>query len=272
MFETAPLLRPLHNQLISLLEGLSREQWLRPTLAKQWRVRDIVAHLIDTDLRRISAQRDGYHGPPPSEPIDSYGNLVAFLNELNRVWVRAYERLSTQVLLDLVRQSGSECAQVLEAVDPLSRAMYPVAWANEQESLAWMDVGRVFTEKWHHQQQIRDAVGAPLLLEERWTRPLFELSVRALPRAYADMSAPDGTVVGLIIEGEGGGNWLLSSTGTRWELSAGVGAPDTTVRMTTDQAWRLLYNALSPDQVAHIQVEGDKRWVKPLLGARSVMV
>lgn len=273
MVETASLLRPLHSELISLLEGLRSEQWVRPTVAKEWRVRDVVAHLIDTDLRRISAQRDGHYGPPPSQPIGSYPDLVAFLNELNRVWVNACERLSAQVLLDLIRQSGSECARVLEDVDPFSRATFPVAWAGEQESPAWMDVGREFTEKWHHQQQIRDAVGAPLLLEEKWIRPLLELSVRALPRAFTDVSAPDGTLVGLVIEGDGGGSWSILSTGTGWELIEGVEDPaDSTVRLSTDEAWRLLYNALSPEQVARIRVEGDEQWIKPLLGARSVMV
>lgn len=273
MVETASLLRPLHSELIVLLEGLTPEQWVRHTLAKQWRVRDIVAHLIDTDLRRISAQRDGHYGPSPSQPIDSYPDLVAFLNELNRVWVTACERLSAQLLLDLIRQSGSECAQVLEEVDPFSRAIFPVAWAGEHESQAWMDVGREFTEKWHHQQQIRDAVGAPLLLEKKWIRPLLKLSVRAVPPAFADVSAPEGTLVRLVVEGDGGGTWSILSTGTGWELGGNVGGPpDSTVRVSTDEAWRLLYNALSPAQVAQIRVEGDERWVKPLLGARSVMV
>jgi uncharacterized protein (TIGR03083 family) len=259
--------------LVRFLEKLPAQDWLRPTVAGNWRVRDVIAHLIDVDLRRISAQRDGHHGPPPAEPIESYEGLVAFLNELNREWIRAAERLSSRVLLALVKDTGRMCAEVLEAVDPLSRAVYPVAWAGEIESLGWMDVGREFTEKWHHQQQIRDAVGAPLLLEETWTKPLFELSVRALPRAYAGVPGAVGTSVQVVIEGAGGGSWSVTCDGTSWSLHEGLrDRADATIHLSTDEAWRLFYNALTPDQQAAIRVQGEERWARPLLAARSVMV
>jgi uncharacterized protein (TIGR03083 family) len=273
MVDTAGLFRPLHNELIRLLESLSPRDWVCPTVAGPWRVRDIVAHLIDTDLRRISAQRDGYFGPQPDSPIESYAQLVTFLNELNREWIQAAERLSTQVLLESVRESGRTCAKVLESVDPASPAVYPVAWAGEAESLGWMDVGRDYTEKWHHQQQIRDAVGAPLLLEEKWTGPLFKLSIKALPRAYSDVSAAPGTSVQFVIDGAGGGSWRLTYDGSKWELSEGRSdVAATVVRLSADQTWRLFYNALSADQQSDIEVAGDVRWAKPLLTARSVMV
>ena len=273
MIDTAALFRPLHDELVRLLEGLSPEDWLRPTVAGQWRVRDIVAHLIDTDIRRVSAQRDGHQGPPPANPIESFAQLVTYLNELNREWIRASERLSARVLLELVMQSGRMCAEVLESVDPMSRAIFPVAWAGEAESLGWMDVGRDYTEKWHHQQQIRDAIGAPLLLEERWTRPLFELSVKALPRAYTSVSAAVGTSVQLVIDGPGGGSWLLTRSRSRWELRDGTAeGADTVVHLSADHAWRLFYNALSAEQRSQIRVVGDVRWAEPLLRARSVMV
>jgi hypothetical protein len=33
-----------------------------------------------------------------------------------------------------------------------------VAWAGEAESKNWFHVARDYSEKWHHQQQIREAV------------------------------------------------------------------------------------------------------------------
>lgn len=273
MIDTAPLFRPLLRELVGLLEDLEPADWLRPTVAGDWRVRDVVSHLIDGDLRRISAQRDDHRPPPPAQPIDSHRQLVAFLNELNRDWIRAFDRLSPRVLLELVRTTGAACAEVLERVDPVSRALYPVAWAGESESLAWMDVGREFTEKWHHQQQIRDAVGAPLLLDERWTDPLFRLSILALPRAYSEVAAAEGTCVEVGIEGPGGGTWSLVAVGHGWELREGTHDPaHARVRLSPDEAWRLFYNALTPEQQARIQVDGDDDLAKPLLAARSVMV
>ena len=55
---TAPLFAPLHAELLSLLRALTPEDWERPTLARAWRVKDVAAHLLDTQLRKLSAQRD----------------------------------------------------------------------------------------------------------------------------------------------------------------------------------------------------------------------
>ena len=51
---TTHLLAPIHAELVGLLRSLSPSQWLQPTGAGQWRVRDVVAHLLDGDLRRLS--------------------------------------------------------------------------------------------------------------------------------------------------------------------------------------------------------------------------
>jgi len=36
-----------------------------------------------------------------------------------------------------------------------------VDWAEEMESKNWMAIAREYTEKWLHQQQIRDAIQQP---------------------------------------------------------------------------------------------------------------
>lgn len=81
--QTAHLFLPLHQELLGLLRSLSHEDWERPTAAAGWSVRDMVAHLLDTDLRRLSFQRDGLAPLAPSAPIVTDRDLVAFLDELN---------------------------------------------------------------------------------------------------------------------------------------------------------------------------------------------
>src|SRR5213082_3892646 len=54
VIDTRHLFAPLHAELMSLLRGLSAEDWEKPTVAKAWRVRDVAAHLLDTQLRRLS--------------------------------------------------------------------------------------------------------------------------------------------------------------------------------------------------------------------------
>ena len=91
----------LHVELIALLKRLAPDDWYKPTTAGAWKVRDIVAHLLDSDLRRLSFQRDNAPMVPPNAPIESYRDLVDFLNDLNAVWVKAAQRISPQLLIQL---------------------------------------------------------------------------------------------------------------------------------------------------------------------------
>jgi hypothetical protein len=89
--DVVPLFRPLHEELVGLLKGLSAADWERPTVAGTWRVRDVAAHLLDTDLRRISSQRDGW-ALPVDAPVEGWGDLVKLLNGLNARWVETARR------------------------------------------------------------------------------------------------------------------------------------------------------------------------------------
>src|SRR5688572_4941575 len=60
---TGPLFAPIHDELMALLRSLTAEEWMAPTVAGAWTVRDVAAHLLDTGLRRLSMHRDGYNPP-----------------------------------------------------------------------------------------------------------------------------------------------------------------------------------------------------------------
>src|SRR6478609_6074127 len=108
--ETLPLFPPLDKKLIELLRSLSKEDWNRPTLAKLWTVKDIASHLLDGNFRVISLMRDGYNGLNP-DVINSYQDIVSYLNNLNGDWVKATKRLSPLVLTDLLEETGKEYLQ-----------------------------------------------------------------------------------------------------------------------------------------------------------------
>jgi uncharacterized protein (TIGR03083 family) len=270
---TAGLLAPLHGELMSVLRALGPAEWERPTIAGTWRVRDVAAHIADTSLRRLSADRDG-HLPPPPAPIEGYADLVRFLNGLNATWVDVARRFSTRVLMELLDAACPAAARHLAELPPHGRATFPVSWAGENESQVWMDVGREYTEWWHHQMQIRDATGAPLLLDRGFGHPLLELSLRVLPRAYQAVPAQDGTAVVLVVDGDAGGAWSLVHEDEVWRVYRGAApAPAASVRTDADTAWRLLYNALPAAAArARTTASGDDDLVAPLHGARSVMV
>jgi uncharacterized protein (TIGR03083 family) len=270
---TAHLFEPLRAELVSVLTSLAPADWLRPTVAPKWRVRDVAAHLLDGQLRRLSAQRDG-HVAPPDRAIQSDRDLADFINALNAGGVAYGSRLSTRVITDALEVSGRQFAAMLASLDPHGPAIYPVSWAGEQASPNWMDVGREYTEHWHHQMQIRDAVGHPRLLEPRWLLPLLEMSVRALPYAYAVVPAPAGATITLAVTGETTADWSLVRDAGQWQIRSGrPAAPDAIVTIAADDSWRLFYNALpDADRRQRVSVEGKSDLAAPLWRARSVIV
>ena len=78
---TAELFPEVHAELIGLLRGLDDDDWARPTLAAPWRVRDVVAHLLDGDLRKLSGDRDGQQ--MTTRTVSSFADIVDLVNEIN---------------------------------------------------------------------------------------------------------------------------------------------------------------------------------------------
>jgi uncharacterized protein (TIGR03083 family) len=263
---------PLHAELIALLRGLGPDDWQRPTACALWSVRDITAHLLDDDLRRLSFHRDG-QPPPAGGTIEGYSSLVAMINRMNAEWVAVARRMSPRVLVDLLEVTGPMVVELFRSIDPHAPAHWAVAWAGEEASAHWFDVGRDYTERWLHQQQIRDAVGAPPLTGREWLHPVLDLFVRALPVAYRAVVREDGTTVGLVIEGAAGGDWTLRREAGAWRLLAGRHpAPDATVTMSDDTAWRLFSKGLRRDTArARVRIDGDQALGEVALGALAVM-
>jgi hypothetical protein len=171
--------------------------------------------------------------------------------------------------------TGGWVTSLVTSLPLRGRSIFPVSWAGEVESENWMDTGREYTERWHHQMQIRDAVGAPqLLLQPRWMTPLLNIAVCAWPPAYAGVAAPPETAVQFEVTGDTTGTWSIVAGDSSWEVRAGEGpVAACVIRTSADTAWRLLFNALTPEQIGErLSVTGDASLAVPLLRARSVIV
>ncbi len=265
---TAHLFTPLHRELMTLLAGLSPSDWQLKTVCSDWRVRDIVAHLLDGDIRRLSLVREGIELPSRDSPIAGYHDLVAFLNELNADWIRATSRMSPRLLIDFLAITGPQVSEFLTGLDPNDMAKFPVAWAGEQESLNWFDIAREYTEKWHHQQQIRDAVGAPGLVSRYWLFPVLDTFMRVLPYTYRNTNARVGTAIAIRVTGEAGGDWALIRSSERWLLYSGSGAGAAcTIVLDQDAAWRLFTK--QPNQA--VRIEGATELGNVFFGSLAVM-
>jgi hypothetical protein len=55
---TAHLFPKIEGMLLRLLSSISPEDWDIGTIAPVWKVKDVVAHLLDTHLRKLSIVRD----------------------------------------------------------------------------------------------------------------------------------------------------------------------------------------------------------------------
>ena len=281
--DTAALFPRLHVELLALLRALEPADWERPTVAGAWRVRDVAVHLLDVMLRKLAAHRDG-HRLAPDGPAESYEDVLALINRLNAGGVAFGARLSPRLLTDLLEVTGRWLGDFVAALDPDAPAIFPVGWAGESRSDNRFDTARDYTEHWHHQMQIRVAVGErgrpETLLARIYLVPLLETAVRALPHAYRAVPAPEGTAVVLRAvdgpwpDGEPALAWTVRREGGRWRLHGGEAArPAARAEASPDVLWRLLFNALPADRArGAVAASGPEELLAPLWHARSVMV
>src|SRR4051812_33817945 len=131
--DTVPLFAPLRAGLLELLRGLDAADWDRPTIAGAWQVRDVVAHLLDGELRTLAAHRDA-HALAPGDAVRAYGDLVGLIERLNREGVRAGRHLSPRLLGDLLEVTGAWMHSFVATLDADALALFAVAWAGEAES------------------------------------------------------------------------------------------------------------------------------------------
>jgi uncharacterized protein (TIGR03083 family) len=268
----ADLFPKIETKLIELLRSLSPEEWERRTIAPQWRVKDVAAHLLDTNLRKLSMVRDGYFGESPGQ-IESYKDLVEFLNRLNADWVRAMRRVSPRLITDLLEWSAPIVCEFTRGLDPMAPAGFSVAWAGEEKSLNWFDIAREYTERWHHQQQIRLAVGKPGIEMRELYYPVLDTFVRALPHGYRKFEAADGTLMVLEIDGEAGGKWFLVRANGRWELSSQAERdPNSHVMIPQEIAWRVFTKGIDRESALKLsRISGERRLGEHLFGVLAVM-
>ena len=179
-----------------------------------------------------------------------------------------------RVVCSVIDTSTTELATFFEDLPDDAPALFGVSWAGEQTSEGWFDVGREFTELWHHQEQIRLAVGAPSLRDPWFLHAVIEIAVRGLPHAYRAVDARAGDSVVIAVSGPAGGVWTLVRSADRWTIHAGE-PPNAVARaqLSDEAAWRLLFNGLKGDAArSAMNIEGQADLATPLLAARSIVV
>jgi hypothetical protein len=270
--ETLHLLPVLDRKLIALLNSLTKEEWNRQTVAKHWTVKSVASHLLDGNLRALSTSRDQYFGEKP-ENIGSYQDLVAFLNQLNMTWTKATQRLSPQVLVNLLEITGKEYTDHLKTLHPFDNAVFSVAWAGQAISPNWFHIAREYTEKFLHQQQIRDAVGKQGIMTKELFYPFIDTLMFAFPHTFSNVPAENGTVVSMEVSTDIGGTWSIVKVEKGWILDKNPTLrAQSKVIIDPDTAWKLFSKSWHPEQVMDkVEIIGDIALARHALKMVAVM-
>ena len=254
------------------MESLSPEDWKKPTVAPRWNVAQVAGHLLDTALRRLAFARDGWS--LPGSPPGNERELIDLVNDLNSQGVAVFGRLSPQVLISLIRSAVEQLGDYFEGLDPFAPAPFGVSWAGDRQSPNWFDIAREFTERWHHQQQIRLATNRPGIMTRALYFPVLDCFMRALPHAYRDVPAATGSVVDVTVAGECGGTWSIQRQREGWLLDRTFDGAPVLSRTVIPQeiAWRVFTKGITRAEAqAQISIEGDTRIGAVVLDMRAIV-
>lgn len=268
---TAQLFPALEAKLIELLRSLAPDDWEKQTLAPQWKVKDVAAHLLDTQTRALAAVRRGYK-PENSKKLTG-DKLLFLINTLNAEGVRKYSALSCDELISRMETASEELVDYFQTLDPFAPAVFPVSWAGDEESPNWFHIAREFTERWHHQQQIRVAVNKPGIMTREFYFPVLDCFMRALPYTYRNVGSAPGSLAQFNISGECGGGWYLFHESNEWKLiasPAGKKISETTIPQ--EIAWRIFTKGIAREEArSQVQVSGDEAVALHILKMISIV-
>jgi hypothetical protein len=262
--DVRPLLIEERRDLVELLGGLSAQDWTAPTEAGHWRVKDAAIHLLDDDLGWLSRWRDNDLSGLLSG-FDDYRSFVAALDAKNERWLMGASGLSQKVVTDLLAWAGHQMDDYYATMSLTDTGR--VIWASSSTVPLWFDIAQDLTERWVHQQHIRDAVGAPGS-HARYLPAVLGTFIWAFPHQFQAEAAP-GTEAQ--IDFGAAGAWILSRRAQQWELHEGVAhQPVAILKMSPGLAWRQL-TGLSVNLSA-CEVAGDPDLLTEVLAVRGIIV
>ncbi len=234
-------------------------------------MKDVAAHLLGGNLGRLR-KNDEAAFPSETQALD-YDDLLRLINRDNDLWVQAAQRISPQLLIEFLDLSDRYLYDHFRSLAPDAPAKITVAWAGNTVAPNWFDIAREYTEKWLHQQHIREALGRPPLIDREWLAPVLDTFMRGLPHTYRNSAGENGTSIPVRIAGAAGGEWILVREGALWKLFVG-GDPQATSRVEIDQnlAWRLFTKGVAREEARRqIQVDGNVVLGEKVLDMVSIM-
>jgi len=185
-----------HNDLDAFLSELNDDEWLTPTPAAGWDVRDQVAHLADTNEICV----DTINGGP--RPLNEYAQSFVSPEAFTQSGVDKGRAMKPGDVLDWWRTSAKANRVALLAKDVRDRVPWGLGMSAKMMATARL------METWAHAGDCREALGLSRSATPRLKSVAF-LTLRAVPYAlsYAKVEQPSGTLrAELTYNGE---TWML---------------------------------------------------------------
>jgi uncharacterized protein (TIGR03083 family) len=182
------LFEDVWGDIVSLCDGLTDEQWARPTDCPGWSVQGNVAHMIGTERMLLGEQ-------PDAAPVDDAPHVRNDIGKANEQWIASYRTRSGKEVLAEFRAVTQRRLDVLRGMsnDDWSREGFTPEGPGPYRQFMAI---RVF-DCWYHDQDIREALDEPGYLDG----PVADLSLgrippRGLPYVVGKKAgAPSGSTV-----------------------------------------------------------------------------
>lgn len=244
MNNTLNLFQKLNAQLLELIPDFSWVQWNKDTAHKNWKVKDIAIQILDDSRHYLPYFTDVFDSNPfrlnNSEDF-SADNLIAELQFLQEQ-LNSYTNDNTIIgdQLNAGRPAGSQ-----------------------------IDIFKFYAQIWLYQQQIRQSLGASLLLDSNFYHPFLAYCFHFLPSHFKDFHSPVGTLISIEVVGDSRGLWSLIRRDHCWELSEYHEHPDAQVYIDQNIAWILFSGGIDIYEAAQYwQVIGNQELGRHVLSLR----
>jgi uncharacterized protein (TIGR03084 family) len=216
------------------VRDLTPDQWLAPTPARLWDVRDTIGHLADSDEMAYDTITGGPYTLNAVAARAASGDDVTFQGVM-----RGRKRAGREVLAWWDRAAGAT-REALAGLDPDTR----LPWGIGMKATSL--VSARLMETWAHGLDVAAALGVEARDTDRLAHVAW-LATRALPYAYsvADRTPPAGE---LRVE-------LTLPSGNDWAY----GPNDAPNRITgpASEYCRVFVQRLDADAATHLVVEGE---------------
>jgi hypothetical protein len=146
-----------------------------------------------------------------------------------------------------------------------------VQWAGNEPSPIWLNQVRELSEFWIHRQQLLDALGHEPDLRSDVLGPIFDGLRWAYPYRLSSRIRPPGDTVTIEISGSVDRTWHLIAQERDWTFAATPRNSVATIAMSTDEAWRLLTNNLSPERRSSLFSSGDEALLQVVYNTRAIL-